>query len=123
MTIPISGSGDDDEWNLDNLPSRGRSESVSEWDMPTRGRAVAVDYGHLAAANNQNRLGVVWLFSKIYVDEKPVWMNRILSPTPRFRARSVAVLMSAGSISTPTPRAPYFRAAEITMRPSPQPRS
>jgi len=32
-------------------------------------------------------------------------------------------LFNSGSISMPTPRAPYFLAASITMRPSPDPRS
>jgi hypothetical protein len=69
MTSPIGNGGD--EWDLSNLPSRGRSGSVSEdawWDldsMPQRGRSAAIDAGHLAAANAQNRLGIIWLFSKI----------------------------------------------------------
>ena len=39
------------------------------WDSPGRGRSGAVDAGHLAAANNHNRLGVLYLFSKIEVGE------------------------------------------------------
>jgi hypothetical protein len=71
MTSPIGDDGD--EWALDNLPVRGRSSSVFEPAPVTRSRAVAVDAGHLTAANAKNRLGIIWLFSKIYVDETPVW--------------------------------------------------
>src|SRR5438477_95818 len=43
--------------------------------------------------------------------------------TPAARAASLLMLTSLGSISTPTPRAPKSRAAAITTRPSPLPRS
>ena len=46
-----------------------------------------------------------------------------LSATPPSRASSLESATSLGSISIPTPRAPYFCAAMMTIRPSPDPRS
>src|SRR6185436_248534 len=43
--------------------------------------------------------------------------------TPAARAFSFDSATSRGLISIPTPRAPYFVAAAITIRPSPEPRS
>ena len=42
---------------------------------------------------------------------------------PAAWALAFASLIRAGSISTPSPRAPWLRAAAIRMRPSPEPRS
>ena len=50
-------------------------------------------------------------------------MNFTLSVTPAVFAFAFASLMRSGSMSMPTPRAPYFCAAVMTMRPSPHPRS
>src|SRR5215470_17603850 len=49
--------------------------------------------------------------------------NVTRSATPALRACSLLRATSDGSISMPTPRAPKSRAAAITMRPSPEPRS
>src|SRR5688572_22509888 len=52
------------------------------------------------------------------------WLRkRTLSPMPEVLRFSVASLMRCGSMSMPTPRAPYVRAAVIGIRPSPEPRS
>ena len=49
--------------------------------------------------------------------------NVTLSATPAARAFAVASRVRSGSMSMPTPRAPYIFAAAITIRPSPDPRS
>ena len=45
------------------------------------------------------------------------------SPTPERFASELASSTSSGLMSTPNPRAPCRRAAVVTMRPSPEPRS
>ncbi len=49
--------------------------------------------------------------------------NSTRSCTPAARASSRLFFTSSGTISTPRPRAPKRRAAVMTMRPSPEPRS
>jgi hypothetical protein len=51
------------------------------------------------------------------------WAKRTRSATPARCAQRTLAATSRGSISIPTPRAPKSRAAVITIRPSPEPRS
>ncbi len=66
MTAPI------DEWDLDALPTRGRSSSVFEEAPLTRGRGNAISQGTVAADQAKQRLGVIYLFSTMYVDGKDI---------------------------------------------------
>jgi hypothetical protein len=50
-------------------------------------------------------------------------MNSIRLVTPAVSALLLLSLMRTGSMSTQTPRAPYFLTAMMTIRPSPHPRS
>ena len=55
--------------------------------------------------------------------EEIALMNWTRCDTPATRALAFDSATSCGLISIPTPRAPYFFAAAITIRPSPEPRS
>lgn len=99
MTSPIF-PGDDDEPDWDNLVTRDRSSASSSasepWmSIPTRGRSHAVDHGHALYDVAHARLGAIYLFSKIYVDEEPVWMMGT-------RGRSSAIMPSLSTSLVPT---------------------
>jgi hypothetical protein len=66
MTAPI------DEWDLDALPVRGRSESVFEPSLPTRGRSATVTSGTGLADQAKQRLGVIFLFSTMYANGQDI---------------------------------------------------
>jgi len=66
---------------------------------------------------------VGFVASLISVSNRSPRMIFTSSVTRAFLTFSVASATRAGSMSTPTPRAPYFWAAAMTMRPSPHPRS
>src|SRR4029450_2527104 len=57
------------------------------------------------------------------VSKRSWFRNRTLSPAFDLARLAFASLIRSGLISMPTPRAPYFSAAVIGMRPSPEPRS
>ena len=78
----------------------------------------------LALASPEVELvGVTTVAGVRSASKRSCWRKVSLSASPRRRARSVLCATRAGSISSPTPRAPRSLAAAIRMRPSPEPRS
>ena len=87
------------------------------------GLSSRTSFGRSRSLRLCSRYSVTTVASDRSVAKKLPVTNRTRSETPAAAALAVASFTRAGSISTPTPRAPYFFAAVMTMRPSPDPRS
>ena len=91
--------------------------------MRVPGLSSAISFGRSFRFSDGSRYSITTVASLMSVVNRSVSLNVTRRPTPALAALAVASAMRCGSMSMPTPRAPRSRAAAITMRPSPQPRS
>ena len=91
--------------------------------MRAPGRNLAVKRGRSFALDAASRYSVTTVASETSTVIASWTLNDTSWETPAASAAARALAINPSSMSMPTPRAPYFRAAAITIRPSPHPMS
>ena len=103
--------------------SGSQSPMSQSWETTRVPGASARRRGRSCRLTAGSRYIVTTLARPRSVANRSCSRNSTRSCTPATRASSRLFFTSSGTISTPRPRAPKRRAAVMTMRPSPEPRS
>ena len=105
------------------LRSGAQSPMSQSW-LTTRVPAGSISRrGRSCRFSSGSRYIVTTLKPRRSVANRSCSRNSARSATPALRALARLCATRSGTISTPSPRAPKRRAAVMTMRPSPEPRS